>query len=86
MITVKKLGKILSKTTLGFEDEGVLNPAVIANIDGIHLFYRAVRKGNFSSIGYCRLKDPLTVDYRSDIPVSYTHLDVYKRQYHISSF
>lgn len=69
MITVKKLGKILSKTTLGFEDEGVLNPAVIANIDGIHLFYRAVRKGNFSSIGYCRLKDPLTVDYRSDIPL-----------------
>jgi beta-1,2-mannobiose phosphorylase / 1,2-beta-oligomannan phosphorylase len=69
MIIVKKEGKILSKTALGFEDEGVLNPAVIMNSDGIHLFYRAVGKGNFSSIGYCRLKDPLTVDYRSDIPL-----------------
>ena len=69
MINVKKHGKILSKTILGFEDEGVLNPAVIRNIDGIHLFYRAVGKGNFSSIGYCKLKDPLTVDFRSDIPL-----------------
>ena len=51
MIEVKKEGILLKKTTLGFENEGVLNPAVIREGNSIHLFYRAVSKGNYSSIG-----------------------------------
>ena len=51
-----------------FENEGVLNPAAIREGDSVHLFYRAVRKGNHSSIGYCRLDGPLTVAERWDKP------------------
>jgi predicted GH43/DUF377 family glycosyl hydrolase len=69
MIEVKKEGIILYKTSLEFENEGVLNPAVIREGDSVHLFYRAVRKGNHSSIGYCRLDGPLTVAERWDKPV-----------------
>ncbi len=66
---VKKEGVLLTKTDLEFENEGVLNPAVIRVGDSVHLFYRAVRKGNYSSIGYCRLDGPLTVAERWDKPV-----------------
>lgn len=64
MIKVKKEGIFLTKTDFEFENAGVLNPAVIREGDSVHLFYRAVRKGNFSSIGYCRLDGPLTVAER----------------------
>lgn len=65
MVEVKKEGVLLRKTELDFENEGVLNPAVIS-VDGvIHIFYRAVSKGNHSSVGYCRLNGPLTVAERS---------------------
>jgi predicted GH43/DUF377 family glycosyl hydrolase len=68
MIEVKKEGILLSKTDLEFENECVLNPAVIRDGDCVHIFYRAVRKGNHSSIGYCRLDGPLTVTERWDKP------------------
>jgi predicted GH43/DUF377 family glycosyl hydrolase len=69
MIKVKKEGVILRKTKLGFESQGVLNPAVIREGDIIHLFFRAVHKGNFSSIGYCKLDHPLSVIKRRDTPI-----------------
>lgn len=69
MVEIKKEGIVLRKTDLSFENEGVLNPAVIKENGKIHLFYRAVAKGNFSSIGYCVLSDPLTIENRSDIPI-----------------
>jgi beta-1,2-mannobiose phosphorylase / 1,2-beta-oligomannan phosphorylase len=69
MVEVKKEGVIFSKTDLEFENEGVLNPAVIREGDSVHLYYRAVRKGNHSSIGYCRLDGPLTVTERWDKPL-----------------
>jgi predicted GH43/DUF377 family glycosyl hydrolase len=69
MIKVKKEGVILRQTELDFENEGVLNPAVIKQGNIVHLFYRAVRKGNFSSIGYCKLDGPLTVKKRWDKPI-----------------
>ena len=68
MIEVKKEGVLLTKTELEFENEGVLNPAVIREGDNVHIFYRAVRKGNFSSIGYCRLDGPLTIAERWNKP------------------
>lgn len=69
MIEVKKEGILIEKTDHGFENEGVLNPAAIREGDYVHLFYRAVSKGNYSSIGYCKLMGPLTVEERLDTPV-----------------
>jgi predicted GH43/DUF377 family glycosyl hydrolase len=69
MIQVKKEGVVLYKTALGFESEGVLNPAVIMKDNQIHIFYRAVSKGNYSSIGYCRLSAPMVVEERYDSPI-----------------
>lgn len=68
MIEVKKEGILLTKTDLEFENEGVLNPAAIREGDDVHLFYRAVRRGNHSTIGYCRLDGPLTVAERWEKP------------------
>lgn len=75
MIEVKKEGILLSKTALGFENEGVLNPAVIQENGHIHLFYRALSKGNYSTIGYCELLNPLTVGKRSDSPILFPQFE-----------
>lgn len=75
MITVKKEGVLLDKTPLGFECDGVLNPAVIKEGNDVHVFYRAVSKGNYSSIGYCKLKGPLEVAIRHDTPVIFPQCD-----------
>ncbi len=68
MIKVKKEGILLQKTHYEFENSGVLNPAVIRQGDSVHLLYRAVKKGNYSTIGYCRLDGPLTVAERWNEP------------------
>jgi beta-1,2-mannobiose phosphorylase / 1,2-beta-oligomannan phosphorylase len=70
-----KLGIILNKTANNFESEGVLNPGVIKIGNDIHLFYRAVAKGNHSTIGYCKLSAPMAVDFRSDKPLLFPELD-----------
>jgi len=69
MIEVKKEGILLEKTQLEFENEGVLNPAVIRQGDSVHVFYRAVQTGNHSSIGYCKLDGALTVTERWNKPI-----------------
>lgn len=69
MIDVKREGILLTKTDLAFENEAVLNPAVYQDGNTLHLLYRAVRKGNYSTIGYCRLEGPLTVVERSGTPL-----------------
>lgn len=69
MLDVKKEGVVLIKSELSFESDGVLNPATIDDGEYIHLFYRAVSKGNYSSIGYCKLNGPLEVIERQDNPV-----------------
>lgn len=69
MIQVKKHGIILTKTSLVFENEGVLNPAAIREGDFVHLFYRAVSEGNYSSIGYCKLMGPLEIEDRMNKPL-----------------
>lgn len=75
MIEVKKEGILLNKTNRIFENEGVLNPAVIRVGEEIHLFYRAVRKGNYSSIGYCLLDGPMKIKERYEIPVLIPHFE-----------
>jgi beta-1,2-mannobiose phosphorylase / 1,2-beta-oligomannan phosphorylase len=75
MLTLKKEGIILKKTSLGFEVEGVLNPATIKENETIHLFYRAVAKHNYSSIGYCTLITPLIVGHRMDTPILFPQFE-----------
>ncbi len=65
MINIIKEGILLKKTTLSFENEGVLNPAAIRDGEFVHLLYRAVSKGNHSTIGYCKLKGPLFIETRN---------------------
>jgi predicted GH43/DUF377 family glycosyl hydrolase len=75
MITVKKEGVLIQKTELDFEREGVLNPAVLKEGEHVHLFYRAVSKGNYSSIGYCKLIGPLTLESRNQTPIIVPEFD-----------
>ncbi|MDP3436544.1 MAG: glycosyltransferase [Bacteroidales bacterium] len=75
MVVVKKEGIILEKSSNEFENEGVLNPAVIRVGDSVHIFYRAVSNGNYSSIGYCRLDGPLTLAERWDRPIMVSEFD-----------
>ncbi|MDF7821511.1 hypothetical protein P1X15_28085 [Runella sp. MFBS21] len=75
MLEVKKEGIVLKKTHLGFESEGVLNPAIIEENGLIYLFYRAVSKKNYSTIGYCTFSSPLTLHERSDTPILYPQFD-----------
>jgi predicted GH43/DUF377 family glycosyl hydrolase len=69
MLEVRREGIILEKTELSFEEEAVLNPAIMREDDIIHLFYRAVRNNNHSTIGYCKLGTPLTISERRDKPI-----------------
>lgn len=69
MLKIKKEGVLLEKTELVFENQGVLNPAVMQEGDTVHVFYRAARKGNHSSIGYCQLKGPLEISQRKSAPI-----------------
>lgn len=69
MIYVNKVGVLLAKSGAEFENEGVLNPACIRVNDSVHMYYRAVQKGNHSTIGYCRFDGPLTLVERWDKPL-----------------
>jgi hypothetical protein len=60
MITVEKLGVILSPTNLDFENNGVINPGIYQDGNTIFL-YRAVQEGNNSTIGYAKMKGPTKI-------------------------
>ncbi len=68
-LKVKKHGVILRKTEHAFENEGAFNPAIVQEDNTVHIFYRAVQKGNSSSIGYARLNGPLELVERKTEPV-----------------
>lgn len=71
MIHVKREGVVLEKTSLEFENDGVLNPAIIARGNKVNMFYRAVQIGNYSTIGYCQFEGPMDLIKRDDHPVIY---------------
>jgi predicted GH43/DUF377 family glycosyl hydrolase len=75
MIDIKKRGILLNKTHHEFENAGVLNPGVMQEGNTVHLFYRAVRKGNFSTIGYCELDGPVKVKKRHNKPLIVPQMD-----------
>ncbi len=69
LIEVKRKGIILDETELHFENEGVFNPGSLQDERGIHLYYRAVSEGNYSTVGYARMSDPITVAERFEYPI-----------------
>jgi predicted GH43/DUF377 family glycosyl hydrolase len=75
MVTVKKEGILIEKTELIFENSGVINPGVLKEVNSVHIFYRAVSDNNYSSIGYCKLKDPLTIEKRNQSPIIVSEFD-----------
>ena len=68
MIKMDKKIVLESRKDCAFEEEGVFNPACIEKDGIVHMFYRAVGKENFSTIGYCQLKNNEVI-YRSDKPI-----------------
>ena len=69
MELVTKHGVLLEKINNSFENLGVCNPAVMQEGKTVHIFYRAVRSGNFSTLGYCKLEGPLKIIERKNEPV-----------------
>lgn len=69
MISVIKEGIVLKKTDLVFENDSVLNPAIFQDGNTVHMLYRAVKSGNYSTVGYCKLDGPLQVVARHDTPI-----------------
>lgn len=78
MIKIENKGIILEKTNNDFENQAVLNPGCIKIGDTVHMLYRAVKEGNFSTIGYCKIKD-LKVVERLSAPVLFPEND-YEKQ------
>lgn len=72
MISVKKQ-LLLEPTEHKFENHGVFNPACIEADGKMHLFYRATSKGNYSTIGYCRLQTPSQIAERNESPLIIPH-------------
>ena len=52
-----------------WEQEGTINPAAIDLGNKTHILYRAVARGNRSTIGYASTSDGFTLDQRSDKPI-----------------
>jgi len=69
MIKIKKEGIILEKTVLSFENDSVLNPAIMQEGKTIHMLYRAVSAGNYSTIGYCKLSGAKEIVQRNNKPI-----------------
>lgn len=69
MISVEKYGIILSPTVNEFENMGVCNPGVYQDGNTVHIYYRAVQKGNFSTIGYAKTDGPTKIIERYTQPL-----------------
>jgi predicted GH43/DUF377 family glycosyl hydrolase len=78
MLKVKKEGVLLRKEGFKFEDESVLNPAVIREGELIYVFYRAVQVKNYSTIGYAELDHTMHVKHRSNKPLLAPQFDYEK--------
>jgi predicted GH43/DUF377 family glycosyl hydrolase len=79
MITIEKLGIILSPTDKEFENNGVLNPGIYQDGNTVHILYRAVQEGNLSTIGYAKTEGPLKIVERLDYPLITRDFD-YEKQ------
>ncbi|MFX0070920.1 MAG: winged helix-turn-helix domain-containing protein [Candidatus Hermodarchaeota archaeon] len=75
MVLVRREGVLLEATKNKFENQAVLNPTVVQQENTLHLFYRAVKEGNYSSIGYCKLGGPLKIVERKNRPILFPEYD-----------
>ena len=75
MVLVRREGVLLEATENEFENQAVLNPTVIQQGNTLHLFYRAVKEGNYSSVGYCKLEGPMKVVERKNSPILFPEHD-----------
>jgi len=78
MVTIEKLGIILSPTDHQFENSGVFNPGIYQEGNTIHVLYRAVESGNYSTIGYAKLDGPVKVVERNEKPLITREFDYEK--------
>ncbi len=78
MIAIEKYGIILSPTEREFENNGVCNPGIYQEGDSVHIFYRAVRDGNYSTIGYAKTDGPVKITERHDQPLINREFDYEK--------
>ncbi len=69
MINIEKYGIFLSPTEREFENNGVFNPGIYQDGNNVHIFYRAVQDGNFSTIGYAKTDGPLKIVIRHKQPL-----------------
>ncbi len=79
MVTVEKLGIILSPTQREFENNGVLNPGIYQEGNTIHILYRAVQNGNISTIGYAKTDGPFNIVERREFPLINREFDYESR-------
>ena len=75
MVIIRRENVLLETTENEFENQAVLNPTVVQQGNTLHMFYRAVKEGNYSSIGYCKLEGPLNVVERRDSPILFPEHD-----------
>jgi predicted GH43/DUF377 family glycosyl hydrolase len=78
MVRVRREGVLLEPTENEFENQAVLNPTIVQQGNILHLFYRAVREGNYSSIGYCKLNGPMNVVERKETPILFPEFEYEK--------
>ena len=69
MITIEKHGILLGPTEREFENNGVFNPGIYQDGNTVHILYRAVQDGNFSTIGYAKTDGPLKLVERFESPL-----------------
>lgn len=78
MVSIEKLGIILSPTDKEFENNGVFNPGIYQEGDTVHILYRAVQHGNYSTIGYAKTQGPLQIIERKEKPLIVRDFDYEK--------
>ena len=78
MVTIEKLGILLSPTEFNFENSGVFNAGIYQEGNILHILYRAVEHGNFSTIGYAKTEGPLSITERNEQPLILREFDYEK--------
>ena len=79
MLTIEKLGIILGPTHKEFKNKRLLNPGIYQDGNTLHILYRAVKEGNFSTIGYAKTDGPMKIIDRMDHPLIKAEFD-YEKQ------
>ena len=75
---LEKYGILLGPTENEFENDGVFNPGIYQEGDTVHILYRAVQHGNFSTIGYAKTEGPYQIKERYNYPIITRELDYEK--------